>query len=249
MEELLICKLCGNEFKELYSHIRNAHNITKDIYLEQFPGSKMRIESLLEINRQGGKYVRDEQFRLNASERFKKMHERGTFKNVYTEERNNKISECQKKRWDKISTNDRSAFWKENVKKIRLSMGEDGYRKHMGKNGAKSFSDKGKKHSNLELEICNEFQLAGIKTMPQYEIDGYYFDLYLPEYNILVEIDGDFWHPKSLDECKYDFQKSNYKKDKRKDKLCKSKNIQLIRIRESEKRMVSNIIENILHIK
>ena len=248
VEELLICKLCNREFKELYSHVRNSHQINKDEYLSMFPNSKMRIDSLIEINKQSGKYERNAEYRLKSSERFKKMHEEGVFKNVYTNERNKKIAVKQKNRWDKMSSEDRSLFWKNNVKKIRNTMGEDEYRKHMGRNGAKAFADKTIKHSNLELEICNEFTLAGIKTIPQYEIEGYYFDLYLPEFNILIEVDGDFWHPVSLSECQYPFQKKNYYKDKIKNKICIKRDIQLIRIRESEKKSVHKVINDILNI-
>ena len=73
-----------------------------------------------------------------------------------------------------------------------------------------------------------------IKYIPQYIIDYKVFDAYLPDYNLVIEIDGIFWHPKSLDECKYEFQKTSYFNDLEKENLLKQKNIKLIRIRENE---------------
>jgi hypothetical protein len=43
-----------------------------------------------------------------------------------------------------------------------------------------------------------------------------------------------FCHPKSLDECKYEFQKTSYFNDLEKENLLKQKEIKLIRIRENE---------------
>ncbi|NDB56593.1 hypothetical protein EB169_12310 [archaeon] len=65
-------------------------------------------------------------------------------------------------------------------------------------------------------------------------LDYKIFDAYLPEYNLIIEIDGNFWHPKSIDECKYEFQKTSYFNDLEKENLLKQKGIRLIRIRENE---------------
>jgi very-short-patch-repair endonuclease len=47
---------------------------------------------------------------------------------------------------------------------------------------------------------------SGIRFEKRYELGHRQYDAYLPDHNILLEFDGEFWHRKSLDECKYSFQ-------------------------------------------
>lgn len=263
---MVVCNICKNEYKRIdIGHIKYKHGISNSEYLIKFPGAKLcsdesRIansiasknyfNSLSEDDKKVyGKYERTAEFRKKSSIRFKKLHEQGAFKNAYNEVRNKKISEVQKKRWENISKEDRSVFWKTNIKKIRDTIGEDAYRKRMGIIGIKSFSDKNIKHSKLETRIFDKFKKSGLQCIDQFEIDGYYYDIYLPKYNILIEIDGEFWHPKSLAECEYPFQKTNYFKDIRKNEICEKLNIKLIRIRESEEFDIDNIILNIINEK
>ena len=49
-------------------------------------------------------------------------------------------------------------------------------------------------------------------------------DIYLPDLKVGIEYDDDYWH--SLPEM--------IERDKKKDNICKEKNIKLIRIKESE---------------
>lgn len=53
---------------------------------------------------------------------------------------------------------------------------------------------------------------------------GFCFDFYLPEFNVMIEADGDYWH--TLD--------SSVKNDKEKDKYCKFRHFNLVRIKGSE---------------
>lgn len=96
--------------------------------------------------------------------------------------------------------------------------------------------------SEYFLKVPNQFEkrmylildTENIKYIPQYELNGKYYDAYLPDYNILLEFDGDFWHKSSLSECRYKVQKRNYKNDRYKDSLAKNKGYKLIRVKRSE---------------
>lgn len=68
--------------------------------------------------------------------------------------------------------------------------------------------------------------------IPQYELDGRYYDAFLPDYNVLIEFDGTFWHPKNIDECKYECQFKNLKVDGIKNNIAKNNGYTLLRIRE-----------------
>lgn len=50
--------------------------------------------------------------------------------------------------------------------------------------------------STLEMKFKSWLDIAGIQHVQQYRPKDYhrFYDFYLPAYNALVEIDGDFWH-------------------------------------------------------
>lgn len=64
-----------------------------------------------------------------------------------------------------------------------------------------------------------------------------YYDLYLPQHNVLIEVDGDHWHcnPNTIHaKPKYKYQKRNLKRDKIKNEWCKKNKIPLLRFWESD---------------
>lgn len=71
-----------------------------------------------------------------------------------------------------------------------------------------------------------------IKYIPQFEVSGKYYDAYLPDYNVLLEFDGDYFHKQTYAECVYPIQKRNLKNDKKKDFIAKVNGYKLIRIKE-----------------
>jgi len=49
--------------------------------------------------------------------------------------------------------------------------------------------------TKLEIEIKNKLDCAGIKHISQYLINNRFcVDEYLPEYNLIIEVDGRYWH-------------------------------------------------------
>lgn len=93
--------------------------------------------------------------------------------------------------------------------------------------------------SNLEIKINDILKLLNIKFEDQYYIRDIkaYYDFYLIDYNILIEIHGDFWHCNPLTEFKnpkYECQIKNLEKDKIKERWCDDNNIPLLKIWESE---------------
>ena len=163
----------------------------------------------------------------------KRFEDENFKKKIYTKERNEKISISKKKYWDthpeekkrvgqiwKILKEEDESKWRGNL----LRASRMGFKKIFSPSG----------NTSLEEKLYKQLELENIKYIPQYVIDYKVFDAYLPDYNLVIEIDGIFWHPKSLGECKYEFQKTSYFNDLEKENLLKQKNIKLIRIRENE---------------
>ena len=81
-----------------------------------------------------------------------------------------------------------------------------------------------------------------ITYIPQFNVNGWIFDCYIPDKNLLLEFDGDFWHPLTEEDCKYDFQKKRIHTDKFKSNVALSSGYNLQRIRLSEKHKIKTII-------
>lgn len=88
--------------------------------------------------------------------------------------------------------------------------------------------------TSLERKYYMMLKQLDVYYVPQYPLGGRFYDAYLPDQNILLEFDGSFWHPKTEEDVKYDFQKKAMKVDEMKNQIAHKKGIKVIRIREDE---------------
>ena len=58
----------------------------------------------------------------------------------------------------------------------------------------------------MRQKILNELNL---RFIPQFQIDTYYVDFYIPDYNLTIEVDGEYWH-NYPDYRKYDIDRDYY---------------------------------------
>jgi very-short-patch-repair endonuclease len=94
----------------------------------------------------------------------------------------------------------------------------------------------------------------GIEYVYQQEVSGFFYDFYIPSKNILIEVDGDFWHCKpgtKYETPKMPEQVKNVVNDKKKTTVACSNNYTLIRFWESDiqdnrLQVVKTLIENLL---
>lgn len=78
-------------------------------------------------------------------------------------------------------------------------------------------------------------QSLKIKFVEEYNIEYWLFDFYLTEYNIFIEVDGDYWHSNPLkypNGPKTNAQKRNYARDCSKNKFAQQNKLCLIRFWE-----------------
>lgn len=92
--------------------------------------------------------------------------------------------------------------------------------------------------SKLEKKFAHDFlEKLGVKFQEQYEAKDIkrFYDFYLPECNLLIEIDGDYWHGNGkLHEEKTPQQKKAEYVDRIKDEWALAHGIPLIRIWEHD---------------
>ena len=120
-------------------------------------------------------------------------------------------------------------------KKVKDNMGEELWLNGLREKSQKGFESVTKngiwKKTKPEIEYENKLISENKDYIFNYKLDGKYFDFYIPSENKLVEIDGKFYHPLTIEECIYDFQKRNYYNDIKKNKIAKNNNLIIERIR------------------
>ena len=92
--------------------------------------------------------------------------------------------------------------------------------------------------SKLEDRFAENFlDVIGVKYIRQYEAKdiGRFYDFYCPDANLIIEVDGDFYHSYGLTyEQKNPMQKRNERVDKLKDEWALERGIPVLRIWEHD---------------
>lgn len=96
--------------------------------------------------------------------------------------------------------------------------------KRLRRQGAKSHSLSKSKNTLPEKIVKKYLKEKKIENMPQYPVEFFVCDFYIPEFNAILEVYGDYWHgnPKKYGKNKRslnDMQKRNKKKDRRRKKF------------------------------
>jgi len=93
-----------------------------------------------------------------------------------------------------------------------------------------------KSESKLEKEFQKILNGLGIAYIFQYTVNGYNYDFYIPDKNILIEVDGDWWHcnPALNIHPVHESQKHTVEHDLIKNKNAKDNGYQLLRFWEQE---------------
>lgn len=93
-----------------------------------------------------------------------------------------------------------------------------------------------KTESKLEKEFQSILNGLGISYIFQYIVNGYNYDFYIPDKNILIEVDGDWWHcnPKLNIQPVYESQKHTIEHDLIKNKIALDNGYQLLRFWEQD---------------
>jgi very-short-patch-repair endonuclease len=151
----------------------------------------------------------------NNKERGKKISDK--LKGIpKTEESKRKLSESQKKRYND-NPNLKKDISKRQIKLLK----------------SKSLNKKTK----IEVKFESILELLNVDYLYQYEFQYRLFDFKIKDKNVLIEVDGDFYHsnPNTKHyEVLYETQKLTKKNDEYKNKLCQTHNIKLLRFWEKD---------------
>lgn len=263
------CEICQKYFKRIdNSHLKYTHNLSAEEYKHLYPNAILvspdliqhlsnktmnYFKNLSDIERKNRKSGYDSTSLEDRQKAIESMRQSRIEKydEIYGEnsDRNKKISIAKKEWWKSIPADVRSEMLKQNKKTEIERRGEE-YYITARKNAYRAYQCCLNKGRNKERTLLEEYFLnilieQNIDFIEQYELDGWYFDCYLPEYDTLLEFDGDFWHPKKLEDCIYNFQVNNFNTSQRKNKYAYDNNFNLIRIYDSNKEQFYTILEEI----
>lgn len=253
------CLICNKEFKKINAAHLNVHNTNFVEYLKKFPNAKLTSEEIIQkikinaIKRYKDPKIRklisittkaamaDPTIRAKCawkrtkhnnevtSRIIKTLHKAGKYKHIYNKDRNKKISNGKKNWWSCIEEKDRSKLMKSWLKDY---LGSEQHIINARKAAVLGFlANANKNESEPEKMFAKFLDSRNIHYEKQYVLDNKFFDFYIPESKLLVEIDGEFYHPLNLEECKYDFQIRNYYNDIEKNSIAQKYNLTIKRIR------------------
>jgi len=114
------------------------------------------------------------------------------------------------------------------------------------------YANMAKKDTKIEIIIKNALDELCIIYIKNHRRGRYIFDFYLPDYNYIIECQGDYWHanPDIYQKENYtEAQKVNVERDKRKIKYIKDNNYSYIFLWENFIHKNKNIINKILSDK
>lgn len=263
---MIKCKICNRNFKRINSFHLKTHGIKNEKeYLELHPNAKLYNEDYIKSISVATKAVvnkpeikekfitmmkersKDSRYIEKMSQSMKQAHVEGKWDHCYIdEERNEKIS-IGRKKWINENKDLMSESNKKGQQTHRVKIGEEKYLRRQKINSIKGIRAAMKKigPNKFEQRLYNVLKSENIKYTPQYELNGKFYDAYLPEYNTLIEFDGSFFHKETLKECIYPIQKRNFKNDKKKNWIAKNNGYKLIRIKELDYiTSVKKLLEN-----
>lgn len=260
---MIKCLICNKEYKRIPNSHLHKHGITETEYLLQYPNAALIDEetrkkyseginkyfnSVSEEVKKSRTYKRTDDIRQkNRSSAIKYYKNNPEYIERYTEERNEKISHAKTKWWESVDADTKSKILKHTQNVFKDRVGVDVYNSIKRINGSKSKKKFDSQNnilhsSSFELEMYKFLEDNNINYIAQFNVAGWIFDCYIPDKHLLLEFDGDFWHPLSIDDCKYDFQKRRLHTDKMKTGVAISNGYNFQRIRLSEKQKIETII-------
>ena len=236
---MVTCRICNKKYKQIQSSHLKKHGISNvSEYKKLFPNAKTTCEETRrkvsegtkrgmdnEIVRNKLKYIKTTEHKQKIKKTVKQLHKNGVYGDIYTPERNEKISKYKTEYW---KNNDTSII----QKWLGDYIGSERHIKLCKSNQKKATKAAlSSKVSKSEKEFAKELKKEGIEFIQQYYVNQFPFDFYIPSKNLLIEIDGEFYHPLKESDCIYDIQKHNFERDIRKTKLAKDLGYNLKRIR------------------
>lgn len=267
-EQKFKCEICGKEFKAINNTHLKKHGITVKEYKEKFPNAKIgNFEHFKEWrnSKENKEFLRNLAKKVHKDPVLTEKRIEGVRKAVKKDSYRKKMSKISKEVSQRPS---RIKFYKSAKNRVTEWMKLSNYQRWLIKYG-KEEADRRQllwsknnvlptksKNTKPELLFQNILDNLNIEYLKQKVIRKYRCDFYIPEYHLIVEIDGDYWHAnpakysaEDLIGAKKQLAKEIWENDKKKSSTIISEGYNLIRYWASELKNISHdkIFEDIVH--
>jgi len=202
--QLVRCSVCGNSMKSITNSHLKKHGMTCEDYRIKFPGSSMGDFSRFDAWRSS------EENRLNMKKANELVYSTPEIREKRKERLKDrmKTSEYRKtlsdsmKRYAQTPEGKMRLSNKPTTARMRLSnfqrwvedFGIEEAVKRQLDWQSKNIIPSSSKDTKPELLLADMLRISGLSFIKQFPLPRIYCDFYLPEHNLIIEVDGDYWH-------------------------------------------------------
>jgi G:T-mismatch repair DNA endonuclease (very short patch repair protein) len=205
--QLITCLICNKQFKSITNrHLEKKHNLTTVEYKALFPSAifisnqhknKFKEWANSDMNLQHIKLLQKENANSEyRKERFRQVAKTQSYKDKMRDTMKEKVKQLPDSiMWRSIKGKDHIHYQKSNHQRWSEKYGKEeaDIRLLAWKKANKLFSRS--KDTSIELLVKEYLNTKNIIFIQQYDVvDKLYADFYLPEYNLIFECYGDYWH-------------------------------------------------------
>lgn len=201
------CKVCGKYFKAITNSHLKTHNMTTEDYKETYQeeasfGNFDRFKEWRN-SEENKKQLKKMSEKVYSSTEIKARRKKAMLAAVKSEKYRKEQSERMK---EYVQNNPEKYGWASDPDRITDWMRLSNYERWIiqyGREEADIRLENWKSNNKIPSSSKNtapEIQFAAmlsemeISYEQQYSVDRYYCDFYLPDYNLVIEVDGDYWH-------------------------------------------------------
>lgn len=242
------CQICKRKYKQLTSHLIRTHKVTCEQYREKFPGAKITCDEL--VNNMRSRMLSGQAEEMaRAGKGCKKPN---LSKKMMGNQRglgSDRSAEKERYRQQALKQHAEGNFgtWDDDRRKRQAEITAERWR-----NGSLKHVWKPQWH----LELAQYFCSKDVNYIEEYIIPldkirngqcSKPFDFYLPDWNLLIDLNGCFWHGCSICYEHHHIQDRVKKNDSEKESIAKEAGYQLLKIWEHDKdklfRLVARALE------
>lgn len=203
-ERLVECKVCSKSMKAITNSHLKTHGMTTSEYRVKFPHAAFGEFSRFadwRNSEENKAHMREQNKRIFSSHEIREKRKTNLFKAMKTEEYKQALSAAMKVYAQtplgkqRLSNKPVTARMKlSNFERWVDQFGLDEAVRRQLDWQAKNVLPAKSRHTKPELMLADMLRLMNVKFIDQFPLPRMYCDFFLPDYNMIVEVDGDYWH-------------------------------------------------------
>lgn len=266
-EQKYKCEICGKSFKTITNTHLKKHNMTTLDYKSKFPNAiignfdrfsewRNSKENKQNCQNMTNKVYKTKEIRERKAKSCRQATQHPSYRKSQSQLMKAKIATSPEK-WPQLKSTEPTIWMKKsNYERWVIQYGIEEADRRQKSWHEKNVLPSCSKNTKPERYFAKILDELDIQYETQAPVKRYVCDFYLPEYNMIIEIDGDYWHanpakfsPEDLIGGKKMFAKDVWVYDKNKTKTIKESGFRVLRYWASDLKNISHdkIFEDIVH--